>query len=57
MTRLVHVGLQMIATVAQVAAVASAAVPDKYKALVVSLGSLAQSVLALANHGNGAAKS
>jgi hypothetical protein len=51
MTKLIHIGLQVIATVAQVSAVASEAVPAKYKALVVALGSLAQAVLALANHG------
>lgn len=57
MTKLIHIGLQVIATVAQVSVVASEAVPPKYKALVVALGSLAQAVLALANHGNGAAPS
>jgi hypothetical protein len=55
-TKLVHGLLQLLATVAQVAPVASAAVPLKWKAIIVALGSLAQGVLAVANHGaNGAA--
>ena len=55
MSKLVHIGLQLLATVAQVAPLAAGVVTPKWGALIVALGSVAQAALALANHSNGAA--